>query len=104
VKCTITIDSHLLEEARRVLGTETVEDTVDAGLRAAVDVVRREREQETPSAEAAGQAQQAQFRQAMEAAGLEVHWPSGELAPASEYKPLEIEGTPLSEQILADRR
>ena len=40
---TVVIDDKLLEEARRVLGTKGVRDTVEAGLR---ETVRRSRLEE----------------------------------------------------------
>ena len=40
---TVVIDDKLLEEARRVLGTKGVRDTVEAGLK---ETVRRSRLQE----------------------------------------------------------
>src|SRR5215472_5817188 len=40
----------------------------------------------------------------MEEAGLVIRWPSGEPVPLSERNPIEIEGPPLSEQIIAERR
>src|SRR4051812_29329849 len=49
-------------------------------------------------------AKEAQYRRAMEEAGLIVQYPSGEPVPREAYQPIEIEGPPLSEQIIADRR
>ena len=40
---TVVIDDELLEEARRVLGTKGVRDTVEAGLR---EAIRRRRLEE----------------------------------------------------------
>ena len=50
------------------------------------------------------EAREARFRQLMEEAGLVIRWPSGEPVPLSERNPIEIEGPPLSEQIIAERR
>ena len=36
MECTIVIDERLLEQAQAVLGTKSVQDTVEAGLRAAI--------------------------------------------------------------------
>ena len=46
----------------------------------------------------------AEYRRRMEAAGLVVGWPTGEPVPLSERHPIAIEGPPVSEQILAERR
>lgn len=43
MECTLVIDEHLLQEAQAALGTTTVQETVDAGLRAAI---QRQREAE----------------------------------------------------------
>ncbi len=39
---TVVIDDNLLEEARRVLGTKGIRDTVEAGLREAIRRYRLE--------------------------------------------------------------
>jgi prevent-host-death family protein len=49
-------------------------------------------------------ARQAHFRRLAEQAGLIKRWPSGERDPLGDFAPLELEGPPLSEQIIADRR
>jgi len=36
MECTVTIDERLLDEARAALGTTSVHDTVEAGLKAAI--------------------------------------------------------------------
>jgi Arc/MetJ family transcription regulator len=36
MECTLVIDERLLEEARAALGTTSVQDTIEAGLRAAI--------------------------------------------------------------------
>ncbi len=36
MECTLMIDERLLDEARDALGTTSVQDTVEAGLRAAI--------------------------------------------------------------------
>ncbi len=36
MECTLVIDERLLDEARAALGTTSVQDTVEAGLRAAI--------------------------------------------------------------------
>jgi Arc/MetJ family transcription regulator len=43
MECTVVIDERLLEEARAALGTTSVQATVEAGLRAAI---QRQREAE----------------------------------------------------------
>ena len=49
--------------------------------------------------------EQAAFRWRMQEAGLVVRWSSGQPVPLSEREPpIQIEGPPLSEQIIADRR
>ena len=40
---TVVIDDNLLEEARRILGTKTIRDTVEVGLR---ETIRRYRLEE----------------------------------------------------------
>ena len=40
----------------------------------------------------------------MEKAGLVTQWPTGEPVPISERQPIAVEGPPLSEQIIAERR
>jgi prevent-host-death family protein len=47
---------------------------------------------------------QAAFRRAMEEAGAVTQWPSGDPVPLSEYRPLKIEGPPISDDIIRDRR
>ncbi len=46
MECTVTLDEKLLDEARRLLGTETVEDTLEASLRTAIEAIRVRRERE----------------------------------------------------------
>ena len=48
--------------------------------------------------------QEAAFRQALEAAGMVVRWPSEAEGPLSERVPLPIKGPPLSQQIIEERR
>jgi Arc/MetJ family transcription regulator len=43
MECTLTIDERLLDEAREALGTTSVQDTVEAGLRAAIERRRGEK-------------------------------------------------------------
>lgn len=40
---TVVVDDQLLEEARRVLGTKTIRDTIETGLR---ETIRRRRIEE----------------------------------------------------------
>ena len=47
---------------------------------------------------------QEEFRLALRRAGIVVHWPSGKPVLISERNPVKLHGTPLSEQIIADRR
>jgi len=51
-----------------------------------------------------GSAYSARLRRALKRAGVVVHWPSGEPVSKSDRKPMKVAGTPLSEQIVADRR
>lgn len=50
-----------------------------------------------------GEERYAAFRRAMEAAGL-ITWPAGRPVQPGDYAPVEVEGQPLSEQILDERR
>lgn len=47
---------------------------------------------------------EAAFRRRLIESGLVLHWNEGPGVPASERKPIKIEGQPLSEQIIAERR
>jgi prevent-host-death family protein len=49
-------------------------------------------------------ARQALFRRLAEESGAVNGWPSGEREPLNDFLPLELEGPPLSEQIIAERR
>ena len=49
-------------------------------------------------------ARQAVLRRALADLGVRVTWPSGPPLPPSHFTPLEIEGPPLSGQIIADCR
>ena len=42
MECTITIDERLLEDAREALGTSSVQETIEAGLRAVIENRRAE--------------------------------------------------------------
>lgn len=42
----MTIDEKLLDEARQLLGTETVKDTLEVSLRTAIEAIRLRRERE----------------------------------------------------------
>lgn len=44
------------------------------------------------------------FRRRLAEKGVVVHWTEGPPVPSSERTPLKIEGQPLSEQIIAERR
>jgi hypothetical protein len=46
----------------------------------------------------------AAFRRAMARAGAVVQWPAGEPVPPDAYAPISIDGPPMFEQIIADRR
>lgn len=47
---------------------------------------------------------EAAFRRRLAEKGVVVHWTEGPPVPPSKRKPLKIEGQPLSEQIIAERR
>lgn len=47
---------------------------------------------------------QAHFRRMAEVSGAVNRWPSGERELLTDFSPLELEGPPLSEQIIAERR
>jgi prevent-host-death family protein len=47
---------------------------------------------------------QARFRRSMEEAGLVTRWSPGRPRPLTERRPIVVEGPPLSEQIIGDRR
>jgi prevent-host-death family protein len=54
---------------------------------------------------AAGEAaRQGRFRRLLEEAGLVVQWSTGDPGPLSEYRPIAVQGPPVSEQIIAERR
>lgn len=42
MECTVTIDERLLDEARAAMGTASVQETVEAGLRALIERHRGE--------------------------------------------------------------
>jgi prevent-host-death family protein len=50
------------------------------------------------------EAREARFRQLLKAAGIVVHFPTGELLTPEERRLIRIEGPPLSEQIIEDRK
>lgn len=81
------------QEGRPVAGVVSAEDV--ARLEA-LDAVRQEG---SASAE-----REAAFQRGLEEAGLVVQWPTGPAVPLHERTPLPIEGSPLSKQIIADRR
>ncbi len=60
------------------------------------------------SAEASRADRRVEERRLMQAAaerlGIVIHWPSGEDTASSDFKPIEIDGPPVSEDIIADRR
>lgn len=47
---------------------------------------------------------EAEFRRLLTEEGLVLHWPEGPGVPPSERKPIKVEGQPVSEQIIAERR
>ena len=49
-------------------------------------------------------AKEARFRQLAEEAGLIVHWPTGRPVSRSERRLIHVEGEPISEQIIRERR
>ena len=75
-----------------------------AALVSVEDLRRLEEPQGTAVREADEGARQAAFRRAMEDAGAILEWPSGDPVPRDEYAPIAVEGRPLSEQIITDRR
>jgi prevent-host-death family protein len=50
------------------------------------------------------QEREARFRRIAQEAGLIIHWPSGRPIPPSERKLIHVEGEPISEQIIRERR
>jgi prevent-host-death family protein len=49
-------------------------------------------------------AREARFRQLVEEAGLSVHWPTGRPVERRERRLIHVEGEPISEQIIRERR
>ncbi|MDP2935438.1 MAG: type II toxin-antitoxin system Phd/YefM family antitoxin [Dehalococcoidia bacterium] len=75
-----------------------------AALVSVDDLVRLEA-MDAGQAETSGEAErEAIFRRRLAEKGVVVHWTEGPPVPPSERKPLKIEGQPLSEQIIAERR
>lgn len=62
----------------------------------AAEVGERETDSET--------ARRASFRQALAAAGVVVQWRTGAPGPLDAQRPITVEGPPVSEQIIAERR
>jgi len=55
--------------------------------------------------EAEGEAaRQGRFRRALAVAGIVVRQPTADASPASEHRPIEVKGSRVSEQIIAERR
>ena len=50
------------------------------------------------------EAREARFRQLLKAAGIVVHFPEGPPVDPNDRHPIHIDGPPLSEQIIADRK
>jgi antitoxin (DNA-binding transcriptional repressor) of toxin-antitoxin stability system len=75
-----------------------------AGVVSAEDVARLEALDAVRQGSSASAEREAAFQRGLEAAGLVVQWPTGPAVPLHERIRLPIEGSPLSEQIIADRR
>jgi prevent-host-death family protein len=54
--------------------------------------------------EATDEEKEARFRESLRKAGVVVHWPSGKPVPREERQLIRVEGPPLSDDIIADRR
>ena len=78
--------------------------TAVAALVSVDDLQRLEATKDAQGVSDSQAARHAQYRRLMEEAGLVTRWPAGERVRPAERQPIEIEGGPLSEQILADRR
>ncbi len=101
--------THLSEYLNRVAyaGERVVVERHGKPLAALVSVEDLDRLEalDTGVTEASSEAErQAVFRRRLAEKGVVVHWPEGPPVPPGERKPLRIEGQPVSEQIIAERR
>jgi hypothetical protein len=75
-----------------------------AALVSLADLRRLEELEPRRSGEEDDRERQARLRAELEKAGVTVRWPSGAAVSAQERKPVRVQGEPVSEQIIAERR